>query len=348
MAREVGFCALWKRAPVVRIAQQARRSAHKLSLWIFNNSRRYPDIVLNSEQDCTILRHCRIRLLRWPRYLLGRCSGIVASISTSRSHDVGWTCATFMPLSLKSHSGPIKVLVADADVMACRLLASGLRRYRHLHVYECHLPAAGILKHVSEVRPDILLVAADLADGPLSGFAVAREVFRNYPESRIVVLLESSQRELVVKAFRSGARGVFCRSDFEFKALWKCVFSVTQGQIWANSQQLEFVMEGLRDVAPLHVVNFEGMGLLTKREEEVVRQVVEGLSNREIAGQLNLSEHTVKNYLFHIFEKLGISSRVELVTYAIANNGHRLSVPGNTHAALGEMPAANCSHKASA
>ena len=61
------------------------------------------------------------------------------------------------------------------------------------------------------------------------------------------------------------------------------------------------------------------MRLLTKREEEVVRLVAEGLQNREIAKELKLSEHTIKNYLFHIFEKLGVSSRVELVLYAVSS-----------------------------
>jgi len=237
-----------------------------------------------------------------------------------------------------SHNGHITVLVADADVMACRLLASGLRRYRQLRVSECHLPAADILKHVSEIRPDILLVATSLPDGPMSGFALAREVRRSCPEIHVVVLLESSQRALVVEAFRAGAKGVFCRSDFEFKALWKCVSSVIGGQIWANSEQLRFVMETLSESAPLHLVNSAGVGLLTRREEDVVRLVADGLINREIAGQLHLSEHTVKNYLFRIFEKLGISSRVELVTYAIANIERRLALPA---ASFEELNGAN-------
>jgi DNA-binding CsgD family transcriptional regulator len=59
--------------------------------------------------------------------------------------------------------------------------------------------------------------------------------------------------------------------------------------------------------------------LLSRREEEVMHLVAEGLGNREIAEQMNLSEHTVKNYLFHIFDKLGISNRVELVLYAVTN-----------------------------
>ncbi|HYY69177.1 MAG TPA: response regulator transcription factor [Terriglobales bacterium] len=224
-----------------------------------------------------------------------------------------------MPLSCKPHAGPITVLVADADVMACRLLAGGLRRYRQLRVLECHLPPADLLKHISEMRPDILLVGNTLPDGPLGGFGLVREIRRSSPEIGVVVLLESSQRALVVEAFRAGAKGVFCRADFEFRRLCKCVSSVIQGQIWANSQQLQFVMDTLSKAAPLQVVNSEGVGLLTKREEDVVRHVVDGLSNREIAEQLRLSEHTVKNYLFRIFEKLGISNRVELVTYVITN-----------------------------
>ncbi|MFZ3213891.1 MAG: response regulator transcription factor [Terriglobales bacterium] len=229
-----------------------------------------------------------------------------------------------------SYNGHITVLVADADVMACRLLVSGLRRYRQLRVFECHLSAADVLRRVSEVRPHILLVATSLTDGPMGGFAVAREVRRSHSEIHVVVLLESSQRALVVEAFRVGAKGVFCRSDFEFKTLWKCVSSVNRGQIWANSQQLQFVMETLSEAAPLHLVNSEGVGLLTRREEDVVRLVADGFINREIAGQLHLSEHTVKNYLFRIFEKLGISSRVELVTYAIANIERRLALPAAT------------------
>jgi len=229
--------------------------------------------------------------------------------------------------SPKSHSGSITVLVADADVMACRLLASGLRRYRQLRVFECHLSSADVLKHISETCPDILLVGTNLSDGPMSGFALSREVRRNYREIQVIVLLESSQRALVVEAFRAGAKGVFCRSDFEFRTLWKCVASVNQGQIWANSQQLHFVMETLSETAPLRLVNSEGVDLLTKREEDVVRLVADGLINREIADQLHLSEHTVKNYLFRIFEKLGISSRVELVMYAVGNGEHRAALP---------------------
>jgi len=73
-------------------------------------------------------------------------------------------------------------------------------------------------------------------------------------------------------------------------------------------------------VPAVRLVNAKGANLLSKREEEVVRQVAEGLSNHDIAQQLHLSDHTVKNHLFHIFEKLGISNRVELVLYTVSHS----------------------------
>jgi DNA-binding NarL/FixJ family response regulator len=76
-------------------------------------------------------------------------------------------------------------------------------------------------------------------------------------------------------------------------------------------------------VPSLRVLNARGRPLLTPREEQVVALVAEGLGNRQIARELNLSEHTIKKYLFRIFEKLGISTRVELVLYAMHNGDPR-------------------------
>jgi DNA-binding NarL/FixJ family response regulator len=82
-------------------------------------------------------------------------------------------------------------------------------------------------------------------------------------------------------------------------------------------------MEVITQVPSLRVVNSRGLKLLTPREEQVVALVADGLSNREVATELNLSEHTIKKYLFHIFDKLGISTRVELVLYAVSHGENR-------------------------
>jgi DNA-binding CsgD family transcriptional regulator len=81
---------------------------------------------------------------------------------------------------------------------------------------------------------------------------------------------------------------------------------------------------------PLEIRNMGGMALLTPRERDVVRLVAEGMRNQEISVKLNLREHTVRNYLFRIFDKLGISSRVELVLYAVSGSEQIVPPPGST------------------
>ena len=110
--------------------------------------------------------------------------------------------------------------------------------------------------------------------------------------------------------------------------LCRCVEQVVEGQIWANSSELREVVGALAQMAPLRVVNADGMKLLTKREEDVVRLLAEGMGNREIAHELKLSENTVRNYMFHVFDKLGVSNRVELLLYSISSTKRAQSIAG--------------------
>ena len=90
--------------------------------------------------------------------------------------------------------------------------------------------------------------------------------------------------------------------------------------MWAKSEQLCFVLDAFVETAPMHILSAKGEELLTPREKDVVRLVADGFGNREVAQQLGLSAHTVKNYLFNIFDKLGCSSRAELIMYVLSNS----------------------------
>jgi len=138
-----------------------------------------------------------------------------------------------------------------------------------------------------------------------------------------VLLLDNSERDTVLNAFRSGVRGLFSFSESSLRLLSKCIHSVHRGQIWASNEHLEYLLQAVTQVPSLRVVNSNGINLLTPREEQVVALVADGLGNREVARELGLSEHTVKKYLFRIFDKLGVSTRVELVLYAVTRGATR-------------------------
>ena len=91
---------------------------------------------------------------------------------------------------------------------------------------------------------------------------------------------------------------------------------VAQKQIWASDEGIEHLINALTHIEPFRFNNSEGTPLLTRREEDVVRLVADGIKNREIAERLKVSEHSIRNYLYRIFDKLGVSSRVELILYA--------------------------------
>ena len=214
-------------------------------------------------------------------------------------------------------NSPLSVFVAEANQMGCQLMASAFKGAGHrLHVEVTSGDSSTVLSSLGKIRPQVAVISAQLQDGPLMGLKVLRELRSAQPRIPTIVLLDSPNRELVIECFRSGARGIFSRTK-PFEALCKCIQVVSQGQIWADTSEMQYVLEGLAEMARLPIVSNRGSVKLTKRESEIVCLVSDGLTNRLIAGQLNLSEHTVRNYLFRIFDKLGVSSRVELVRYYI-------------------------------
>lgn len=212
------------------------------------------------------------------------------------------------------------VLIIERSQMSSELMAAGLRRSRYrMEVIGCTATRAGIRSILRKREASVALIGA-LKDGPKAAFDVTRELRISYPAMSIIMLLDSMERSSLVDAFRAGAVGILSR-DEPFNVLCKCIHSVHRGQVWAASEVLRFALEALAET-PLISKNQNNpsrgpKALLTKRENDIVSSVTEGLTNRDISRRLNLSEHTVRNYLFRIFNKLGTSNRLELALYAL-------------------------------
>ncbi|MFZ3201613.1 MAG: response regulator transcription factor [Candidatus Acidiferrales bacterium] len=215
----------------------------------------------------------------------------------------------------QTRSSVVNVVIAEANHMNCELVESVFRPKRSgVAVIGIAVNSHDALSLLKEHEPDVAVISSHLQEGPLEGYRLLRELRSLQSKTHAIILLESRERELVIDAFRYGARGVLFR-DESLETLGKCIHAVHQGQVWANSEQLHYVLDALGQAMPVHLRDAHGIELLSKREEDVVRLVAEGLTNREVSMRLLLSEHTIRNYLFRIFDKLGISSRVELVLY---------------------------------
>ena len=216
-------------------------------------------------------------------------------------------------VSLEPRSPNVRVLVVDSTPLTGQLIADALRKDRGLTVTNAE--ANSVIVTATTLKPDVAIISEQLQGKPGKGFEILRELRVTVPGTRTVMLLDEGERNLVVEAFRSGARGVFCRRD-PLKMLTRCVYKVHQGQLWISGTQLEFLLRTLAHAPATRLVDTKGMELLSKREQDVVRWLAEGHTNSEIALKMKISNNTVKNYLFRIFNKLGVSSRVEVVLYA--------------------------------
>lgn len=208
----------------------------------------------------------------------------------------------------------IRVLIGLGSPMDCQLLLTALKRSRQrLEGVACGVSRTDIVRSLDQGNVDIALINADLDDGPLSGLEILSEIQTNYDSIRVICLFDTWNDELIVHAFRAGAMGVFCRSESNLDMLWKCISAVHEGQIWANSDQLRLLLKSLRKARPIRMAPSTGTNSLTMRETQVANLVAEGLATKDISRRLGITEHTVNNNLFRIYNKLGISSRVELV-----------------------------------
>lgn len=222
------------------------------------------------------------------------------------------------PSSRRTAPHPVRVLLANDSRISCQSLKDSLERCSRkcrVRVVGYAVTRADVMAVLSKGSTDVVLINDEFQDGRDAFYQTLRSIHQEFSQTKLVVLLKHPDAASVIAAFRGGVRGVFHRSE-TIEALCKCVRAVHEGQIWANSQDLGYIVESLAMPPVSPGSDSNGIALLTKRENEAARLVAEGHTNRAIAEKLGLTEHTVSNYLFRICNKLGISNRVELVLYA--------------------------------
>ena len=212
----------------------------------------------------------------------------------------------------------IRVLLADSNQTQSEVMGSALRRHPAFQVTCCRAEMSECLRAL-ELEPAQIVLIGNGTNDNRELLGMVRGLHTAYPGIGIILLLDGYDRDLVVDAMRCGARGLFSLALQSFKALCRCISCVHHGQIWASTEQLKYVIDALSVNPSMHVIDARGKGLLTSREEEVVALVAEGIGNRDIAEKLKIKENTVKKALLRIYDRLGVSNRVELVLYALTH-----------------------------
>lgn len=169
------------------------------------------------------------------------------------------------------------------------------------------------VRMVTDLRPNMLLL--DLAMPRLPGLDTLRALGEASHKVRTILLTAAAEKTQMVEALQLGARGVVLK-DSASEILLKAIRTVHEGQYWVGRESVADLVNYLRTlIEPRDAIkNVYG---LTPRELEVLSAIVAGLNNRDIAKRFSLSEDTVKHHLTHIFDKTGVSNRLELAVFAI-------------------------------
>jgi len=228
----------------------------------------------------------------------------------------------------------IRLLMANLPIMLCDLLQGAFAPIPDIEIVEPLNDVQHLLDISKSGTADVILLGSSRVENICSAVAILDSLPDRYKEAKVIVLTQKPGYAEVISLFRAGVRGILCSADLRFDLLCKSIRCVHQGQIWASNEQLAYLVSSVSRPKSTDVTDAKGRPLLTTREQQVLHLLADGLSNYELATVLKLSEHTIKNHLFRIYDKLGVSNRMEAVLYALTP---RNTLPASTDAA-GEMP----------
>lgn len=179
-----------------------------------------------------------------------------------------------------------------------------------------------VIERVQELDPDVLLL--DLRMPNLDGLAALQALQQANRSTKVIVLTASEDKNEFVQAMKLGCSGIVLKQTAP-DLIIKSIRKVNAGEIWLDSHTTAAVMRQFSspmDVAPQGQSKARERSPLSQREREIVALVAQGYKNKEMAEKMFISEQTVKNHLHNIFDKLGVSDRLELALYAIHKGLH--------------------------
>ena len=228
------------------------------------------------------------------------------------------------PNLLEVRKGTIRVLIADDHPIVRDGLAKLLSLEEDVVVVGEASDGCEVLDKVQELDPDVLLL--DLRMPNLDGLSALQALQQTNKRTRVIILTASEDKNEFVQAMKLGCSGIVLKQTAP-ELIVKSIRKVHGGEIWLDSHTTAAVMRQF--AAPGEIGGASGKSRerspLSQREREIVQLVAQGYKNKEMAEKMFISEQTVKNHLHNIFDKLGVSDRLELALYAI-HKGLHLSV----------------------
>lgn len=210
---------------------------------------------------------------------------------------------------------PISVLIADDHALFRGGLGALLRRHKDIQVVGEATDGRQAISMVEALQPDILLLDVQMPE--LDGLEALLQVRKKSPRTKVLMIAKVLKDEFIIKALQLGAKGYVSKS-LKHTALVKAIRATYAGEIWAERRILTQVLESLcRTVHGMNPSLSEIQQTLTAREREIVKWTIQGMTNKEIAARLGISDKTVKAHLNHVFGKLKISRRLQLTLHRI-------------------------------
>ena len=220
------------------------------------------------------------------------------------------------PMTQTGAAGPIKVVLADSQAIFRVGVRKVLAVEDDIRVVAQTENLGQTLSAVQKFPADVLLFESRISANPLEA---ASEVLKRSPDIKMVLITGELDAEQTVEFLRRGVRGIVTRSIAP-DLLVRCVRKIAAGETWLDKKGVNWIIEAYRTQTAL-LNSPRPKSRLSDKELLIVSCVTQGMRNKEIAGEVGTTEQVVKNYLRKIYDKLGVSDRLELALYCIH---HRL------------------------